>query len=332
MKGTSKNSPPVPRELQSGEMQRQICFEYHPREGKLNLEYSHHRYRCIHSKLPRTPPVTGAAYIGTLQNRTCFKGETGWLRNIICPSLRGADFFYVKNALTHETYFLFQAVDLKPKHYLCFLKTAEFTTDESALHFEKQQQKFLRGVESMKIYKKIMNALAAAEKIVLVISTLLILVLTVGNVFSRKVIHRSWSFTEELVVAVFVLITLLAAALACREGELVSLTLVTDRLPKKLKKPSVILITVLSIIFSVILFKYGMDKVITQLQNGKRTFVLNWPEWIFWSFVPIGAGCMILHFIEFCLDFCCKTDSAESTDNSTKSNINTITTDKKEGK
>ena len=172
----------------------------------------------------------------------------------------------------------------------------------------------------MKIYKKIMNALAAVEKIVLVISTLLILVLTVGNVFSRKVIHRSWSFT------------LLAAALACREGELVSLTLVTDRLPKKLKKPSVILITVLSIIFSVILFKYGMDKVITQLQNGKRTFVLNWPEWIFWSFVPIGAGCMILHFIEFCLDFCCKTDSAKNTDNSTKSNMNTITTDKKEGK
>ena len=33
----------------------------------------------------------------------------------------------------------------------------------------------------MKIYKKIMNALASVEKIVLVISTLLILVLTVGN-------------------------------------------------------------------------------------------------------------------------------------------------------
>jgi len=41
---------------------------------------------------------------------------------------------------------------------------------------------------------------------------------------------------------------------------------------------------------------------------------------------------MILHFIEFCLDFCCKTDSAKNTDNSTKSNMNTITTDKKEGK
>ena len=157
----------------------------------------------------------------------------------------------------------------------------------------------------MKVYKKLMNALAAVEKIVLGISTLLILVLTVGNVFSRKVIHRSWSFTEELVVAVFVLITLLAAALACREkGGLVSLTLFTDRLPKKLEKPSVILITVLSIVFSAILFKYGMDKVLTQLANGKRTFVLNWPEWIFWSFVPIGAGCKILHLIEYCLDVC----------------------------
>ena len=156
----------------------------------------------------------------------------------------------------------------------------------------------------MKVYKKIMDVLAAAEKLILAASTLLILVLTVGNVFSRKVIHRSWSFTEELVVAVFVLITLMAAALACREGELVSLTLVTDRLPGKTKKPVVVLVTVLSVIFTVILFKYGRDKVRTQLANGKRTFVLNWPEWIFWSFVPIGSVCMILHFVEYCIDFC----------------------------
>ena len=156
----------------------------------------------------------------------------------------------------------------------------------------------------MKVFKKIMNAVAAVEKFILVVSTLLILILTVGNVFSRKVIHRSWSFTEEFVVAVFVLVTLMAAALACREGELVTLSLVTDRLPEKMKKPSVILSTILCVIFTAILFRFGMDKVLTQLANGKRTFVLNWPEWIFWSFVPIGSGCMILHFIEFCIDFC----------------------------
>ena len=149
----------------------------------------------------------------------------------------------------------------------------------------------------MKTYKKLMNALAGLEKLVLEIATVLILVLTVGNVFSRKVIHQSWSFTEELVVAVFVLITLLAAALACREGELVNLTLLTDRLPAQVRKVFLLLSTILSVAFTAVLFK-----------NGKRTFVLNWPEWIFWSFVPIGAVCMILHFIEFYLDSCGKED------------------------
>ena len=147
----------------------------------------------------------------------------------------------------------------------------------------------------MKTYKKFMNALAGLEKLVLEIATVLILVLTVGNVFSRKVIHQSWSFTEELVVAVFVLITLLAAIL-------------TDRLPAQARKVFLLFSTILSVAFTAVLFKYGLDKVITQMQNGKRTFVLNWPEWIFWSFVPIGAACMILHFIEFYLDSCGKED------------------------
>lgn len=158
----------------------------------------------------------------------------------------------------------------------------------------------------MKIYKKIMNGVAMAEKLILVLSTILIVVLTVGNVLSRKLLHQSWSFTEELVVAVFVLITLVAAALAAREGELVNLSLVPDRLSVKGKKILLAVSTIFSLIFTSILFKYGMDKVLTQLENGKRTFVLNWPEWIFWSFVPIGAGCMVLHMIEYFIDFCVK--------------------------
>ena len=70
----------------------------------------------------------------------------------------------------------------------------------------------------MKGYKKLMDIVAMVEKTVLVVTMILILVLTVGNVFSRKVIHQSWSFTEELVVAIFVLITLLGAALSCAGG------------------------------------------------------------------------------------------------------------------
>ena len=155
----------------------------------------------------------------------------------------------------------------------------------------------------MKTYKKIMNGVAMVEKLILVLATILIVVLTVGNVLSRKLLHQSWSFTEELVVAVFVLITLMAAALAARDGELVNLSLIPDRLSVKGQKVLLTINTVLSVAFTAVLFKYGLDKVIT---HGKSSFVLNWPEWIFWSFVPIGAACMVLHIIEYFVDYCAK--------------------------
>ncbi|MFQ8840050.1 MAG: hypothetical protein ACLR8P_02880 [Clostridium fessum] len=47
---------------------------------------------------------------------------------------------------------------------------------------------------------------------------------------------------------------------------------------------------------------YGLDKVITQMQNEQAYLRTELAGWIFWSFVPIGAACMILHFIEFYLD------------------------------
>ena len=69
----------------------------------------------------------------------------------------------------------------------------------------------------MKGYKKLMDFVALVEKAVLAATMILILVLTVGNVFSRKVIHQSWSFTEELVVAIFVL-TSLSCRQCCKRG------------------------------------------------------------------------------------------------------------------
>ena len=57
------------------------------------------RLRFI-SRFSRRLPVTGDAYAGTLQNRTCFNGETGWLRNYISVPERGRIFF-IQNILNH---------------------------------------------------------------------------------------------------------------------------------------------------------------------------------------------------------------------------------------
>ena len=77
----------------------------------------------------------------------------------------------------------------------------------------------------MKVYARIMKVVTTIENIVLAISMILVLVLTFGNVVARKVFHHSWGFTEEIVVAVFVLISLLAAGVAAKDGGLVNLGL-----------------------------------------------------------------------------------------------------------
>ena len=154
----------------------------------------------------------------------------------------------------------------------------------------------------MKVYKKIMNGLAFVEKLVLVLSTILIVVLTVGNVLSRKVLHQSWSYTEELVDAVFVLITLLAAALAARDGELVNLSLLPDRLSAKARRILLVVNTAFSVAITEALIKYGMDKILNQLANGKRTFDINCSLLFCWFFVGKVSACTTLDMIEYLID------------------------------
>jgi hypothetical protein len=77
---------------------------------------------------------------------------------------------------------------------------------------------------------------------------------------------------------------------------------VFDRLGVMGKKIFVAIITVANCAFCAILCKTGIDKVMTQMANGKKTPSLLLPEWIFTIFLPIGAVFLILHTIEFCVD------------------------------
>lgn len=153
----------------------------------------------------------------------------------------------------------------------------------------------------MKVYKQIMNVITKIEDIVLALSSLLVLVLTFGNVIARKVFQHSWGFTEEIVVAVFVLISLLAAGVAARKGELVNLALLPDNVGPKAKKVLCVISTVLCVIYSVLLAYEGFGRI-----QADSTFspILHIPKTIFWSFVLIGGVSLALHFIENCIDFC----------------------------
>ena len=154
----------------------------------------------------------------------------------------------------------------------------------------------------MKAYKKIMDVVAELEKIVTSVILVFVTALTFVNVLVRKLSDSQFAWTEELVINLFVLLIMLGCGLCAREGSLISLSLIFDRLKVKGRKIFVTIITVANTAFWVILLKTGYEKVLTQMANGKLTSSLGWHEWVFTIFLPIGAVFLILHTIEFFID------------------------------
>ena len=88
----------------------------------------------------------------------------------------------------------------------------------------------------MKLYKKIMSAIASVEKIVISVVLVFVTVITFANVVVRKLTTRQFAWSEELVINLFVLLIMLGCALAAQEGSLISLSLIYDRLQTGAKK------------------------------------------------------------------------------------------------
>ncbi len=153
------------------------------------------------------------------------------------------------------------------------------------------------------IFKKIMDGFTFLEKIVLALVLLVVTALTFGNVLSRYVLPTSWSFTEELVVNIFVLLSMLGAAVCARqEGGLVSMALFSGMLPRKWQRVLNLFMVICGLIFCYIMIKYGFARVASLIANKKRTDVLRIFEWKFALAVPLSGCCMALHLVEFAID------------------------------
>lgn len=154
----------------------------------------------------------------------------------------------------------------------------------------------------MKAFKKAMDVLAIIEEVVMSVILIVVTVVTVANVTVRKLTTFQFAWSEELVINTFILLIMLGCALCVREGSMISLSLVFDRVSRKVQQIFVVIITIASLVFWGILLWTGWEKVLEQMSNGKRTFSLGIHEWIFTMFLPLGCIFLILHSIEWFLD------------------------------
>jgi len=127
---------------------------------------------------------------------------------------------------------------------------------------------------------------------------IIMLIITFVNVVGRYGFNASISFTDEITTSFFVLLCTLGAAIAAKRGAHLGLSFIRDMLPKKYHRYTNCFSNITGVIFSLILLYTGILMVIHEYEMGMRTIGLQWPEWIYGSFIPIGGAVMVYRFAE----------------------------------
>ena len=144
--------------------------------------------------------------------------------------------------------------------------------------------------------------LGKIEDIICAICLVVMTALTFANVIARYVFSASFSFSEEITTYLFVLLSLIGSAAAARRKAHLGFTAILDLFPDGLKRAIQTFSYLMATLFSAALFWYGINMVQSQIYHGQVTAGMQWPEWIFGSFVPLGAFFITIEFLFMLID------------------------------
>ncbi|MFV0363801.1 MAG: TRAP transporter small permease [Suipraeoptans sp.] len=143
-----------------------------------------------------------------------------------------------------------------------------------------------------------MRILNKIEEIIAGTCLIIMTILTFANVVSRYLFSASFSFSEEITTYLFVLLSLMGTAIAAKRGAHLGLSIITDAVGPKTEKILRLIGYGVSTIFCGAIFYYGILMVANQRMLGQVTAGMQWSEWIFGSFVPIGAFFATMRFLQ----------------------------------
>lgn len=118
------------------------------------------------------------------------------------------------------------------------------------------------------------------------------------NVITRYVIRYSLAFTEELVVSLFVWLTLLGTAVAFREGSHLAFTWLIERSPRAVRRLALGLSTVLTLVLFIALIYYGVLQIQNERLLGTTSEALAIPQWWYTAGIPLFGGLIVVRVLQ----------------------------------
>jgi TRAP-type C4-dicarboxylate transport system permease small subunit len=118
------------------------------------------------------------------------------------------------------------------------------------------------------------------------------------NVITRYFIKYSLAFTEEIVVSLFVWLTLLGTAVAFRQGAHLGFSFIMDRAPKAVQRIAIWLAAGLGIVLFVFLIYFGIGQIQSERQLGTTSESLAIPQWWYTAGIPVFGVLIVARIIE----------------------------------
>ena len=140
--------------------------------------------------------------------------------------------------------------------------------------------------------------LSKIEKLVACVCVSIMAVLVFVNVIARYVFGNSLAVSDEMSTYLFVLMSFMSTAVAARRKAHLGLSIVTDHVSPRARLIISMVMYAISALFCLLIVIFGIQMVISQYQMGQETATMQWPEWIYGSFVPVGAAFAMMAFLQ----------------------------------
>ncbi len=118
------------------------------------------------------------------------------------------------------------------------------------------------------------------------------------NVVTRYFIRYSLAFTEEIVVSLFVWLTLLGTAIAFREGSHLAFTWLIERAPAPVRRAAAALSAALSLALFLALVSFGLLQVRSERMLGTTSEALAVPQWWYTAGIPLLGLLVVVRIVQ----------------------------------
>ena len=135
------------------------------------------------------------------------------------------------------------------------------------------------------------------EKFVACASVSVMAILVFVNVIARFIFNSPLAVADEMSCYLFVLMSFMGTAIAARRKAHLGLTIVTDKLSPSAARKVQVLMYLVAAVFCLLIVVFGIEMVMSQYALGQETATMQWPEWIYGLFVPVGAAFALLAFL-----------------------------------